>query len=287
MAKKDYYKILNVTQKSSLKEIKSAYRQLALKYHPDHNPDNDDAIEMFNRIKEAYDILTDADLRKKFDFTYKPTKQEPVHEPEEPKTTGSKVDNKKKGKNLRYNLYITLEDVASGCERSIRYIRKNNGENETVQLKVKVPVGSFHLQRLKLVNYGDTDKTGTGDLFVIIHLQEHPMFIKNDIDLRVNVPVSYIDIMLGSSIEVPTLKGIRKLKLKACEFDKLEYRMKGFGLPDNKNHLKGDLTIYCFIEHPRKLTTHEKNAAQKAQKSWPQGEMMRQYHSYLKQIKGK
>ena len=283
MAKKDFYKILKVDPKSSLKEIKSAYRQLALKYHPDHNPENPDAAEMFAIIKEAYEVLTTADLRKSYDFDYTPSRREPTVQPQKP--TGP-VESKKKGKNLRYNLYISLEDVSKGCERGIRYIRKNKNESETIQLKVKVPKGAFDNQRLKLTNYGDTDQGGSGDLFVIIHLHDHPIFLKNDLNLRVNVPVSYLDVMLGSMIEVPTLNGIKKIKLKACEFDDLETTMKGFGLPDHKGHFKGDLLVHFFIEHPRKLSTAEKNAVQKGLRTWPQGEMMQQYQNYLKQQKG-
>ena len=246
MAKKDYYKILNVDHKANLKTIKSAYRQLALKYHPDHNPGNARALKMFNQVKEAYEILISSEQKKNYDFSYTPGPTPKAQAKTSPREAGEKTS----GKNLRYNLYITLEDVAKGCERGIRYMRKNSSEKETVQLKIKVPKGAFHHQRLKLADYGDTDKSGTGDLFVIIHLQTHPMFLKNDLNLRVNVPIRYIDAALGSTVEVPTLGGIRKLKLKACEFEDLEYTMTGFGLPDPKGHFKGDLIVYCFIEHP-------------------------------------
>jgi DnaJ-class molecular chaperone len=84
LAKKDFYKILNIDHKASTKAVKTAYRQLALKYHPDHNPNNPKAVEMFTLIKEAYDILSDPDLRKKYDFTYTPSKPEPVVEPQKP-----------------------------------------------------------------------------------------------------------------------------------------------------------------------------------------------------------
>ncbi len=289
MAKKDFYKILNIDHKATTKAVKTAYRQLALKYHPDHNPNNPKAVEMFTLIKEAYDILSDPDLRKKYDFSYTPSKPEPVVEPQRPRpsqTPSSSTTPPKKVKNLRYNLYITLEDVLNGCERSIRFIRKNQSENETVQLKVRVPKGAFNHQRLKLAGYGDVSKEGTGDLFVIIHLQEHPIFLKDDLNLRVNVPISYLDAMLGSQIEVPILTGIRKIKLKPCEFEDLNVVLQGFGLPDPKGQYKGELLVHFFIEHPKSLSTFEKNAAQKCQRTWPEGDMMRQYKSYLTQHKG-
>lgn len=286
MAKKDYYKILNVDHKAPIKAIKTAYRQLALKYHPDHNPDNQQALEMFTLIKEAYEVVSDPDTRAKYDFSYTPTKTDPIVEHQAPPQTSKSTSSPKKVKNLRYNLFITLEDVLNGCDRSIRFIRKNNGENETIQLKVRVPKGAFNHQRLKLSGYGDKSQTETGDLFVIIQLQEHPIFLKNDLNLRVNVPIRYVDVLLGSQIEVPTLNGIRKIKLKPCEFDQLNVTLKGFGLPDPKDHFKGELLVHFFIENPRSLSTSEKNAMQKILRTWPEGDMVRQYKSYLTQHKG-
>ncbi len=287
MARKDYYKILNVDPKANLKEIKSAYRQLALKYHPDHNPDNPDAISMFSEIKEAYETLTTTELKKNYDSTYRPTpRPQPRAEPQ-PQPNGTKAgQGGGKGKNLRYNLFITLEDVVRGCDRTIRYIRTNNNEKETVQIKVRVPKGAFQNQRLKLGGYGDISKDGAGDLFVIVHIQNHPMFIRNELNLRVNVPITYADAALGSTIDVPSLNGIRKLKLKVCEFDDLQHVLRGFGLPDPKGNFKGDLIVHCFIEHPKRLSTQERANLERSLKTWPQGEMMQQYQVYLRELKG-
>lgn len=286
MAKKDFYRLLNLDHTASLKQIKSAYRQLALKYHPDHNPNNMDAAQIFAAVREAYEILSNPDSKAQYDSTYQPQKKTSNEGPAVWETDNNKRSPQSSGKNLRYNLYITLEDVLNGCERTIRYIRNNKGEKETVQLKVRVPKGAFNNQRLKLSQYGDVEKNGSGDLFVIVHLQNHPMFLKKDLDLRVNIPIRYVDIMLGSTIEVPTLNGVRKLKLKSCDFDELQFTWKGFGLPDHKANLKGDLHIHCFIEHPKKLSSTQRDAMQKLSKTWPEGEMMQQYQVYLKQLKG-
>jgi DnaJ-class molecular chaperone len=286
LANKDFYKILNVSNKASLKEIKSAFRQLALKFHPDHNPGDSEALKTFNLIKEAYETLSSPDLRKKYDFSYTPSSAPtPGEVRAEPRKT-SETGREKKGRNLRYNLFITLEDVVTGCERSIRYIRKSRGEPETVQLKVRVPKGAYHHQRLKLTGYGDMSDSGPGDLFVIIHLQNHPIFIRRENDLRVNVPITYADAALGARISFPTLTGIKSLKLKACEFEDLEFHLKGQGLPDHDGKTRGELHVHCFIEHPKKMNPEQVNAMQKLRRSWPEGEMMQQYQTYLKQAKG-
>lgn len=276
MGKKDYYAILNVDHKAPLKAIKSAYRQLALKYHPDHNPNNPEALAQFALIREAYETLTSPELKKAYDFEYRPQPEVSVQRHPETDLSG-----KKAGKNLRYNLYVTLEEVARGGERSIRFIRQNKKVKETVQLKVSIPRGAFHHQRLKLSNYGDVDGNTAGDLFIIIHLQNHPIFLKNGLDLRVNVPISYLDALLGTSISVPTLIGVKEVKLRSCDFDRLEYTLKGMGLPDHQSSTHGDIIVHCFIDNPIKMSTAEKNALQKILKTWPQGEMMQQYQSYI------
>lgn len=67
MAKRDYYEVLGVEKSASQSDIKSAYRKLALKYHPDKNKDDKEAEEKFKEASEAYEVLSDEDKRKKYD----------------------------------------------------------------------------------------------------------------------------------------------------------------------------------------------------------------------------
>src|SRR6188768_3142118 len=67
MTKKDYYEILSVTKTASGEEIKKAYRKVAMQYHPDRNPDNKEAEEKFKEAAEAYEVLSDADKKAKYD----------------------------------------------------------------------------------------------------------------------------------------------------------------------------------------------------------------------------
>ena len=283
MDKKDYYAILNIDPKATVKEIKSAYRQMALKYHPDHNPHNPNAAEQFGLVQMAYEVLGHSESRKKYDRYYTPRPQKPAPEP--PRKTRSATSKPQKSKNLRYNLYVRLEDLVHETERSIRFMRTGKKEKETVQIKVKIPRGAFHHQRLKVARYGDWDGKTWGDLFVIVHIQNHPIFFQQGLDLRVNVPINYLDAALGSVISVPTLSGAKKLKLRYCEFDDLDHTFKGLGIPDPKGMGRGDLHIHCFIEHPKRLSTQEKNAMQKAQRTWPKGELVEQYQTYMKENK--
>ncbi len=282
MARKSYYTILNIDPSAGPKEIKSAYRQMALKYHPDHNPGDRQVLPQFNLVQKAYETLRVPELRKIYDETHKNLK---IKVPTVTTDSGAESSGKSFNKNLRYNLYITLEDVVRGCERRISYIRKNENRKETVQLKVKVPKGAFHCQRLKISEYGNRGDHVFGDLFVVVHLQDHPVFTRKGLDLKINVPISYLDVLLGQSLEIPTLFGLKKLRLKACDFGNLNFTWKGLGLPDFREQSRGNLQVNCFIEHPVNLSTKDKDALQKLQKSWPRGEMMQQYQSCLDRFK--
>ncbi len=140
MAKRDFYKILNLKKNASENEIKRAYRKLAMKYHPDRNPNNKNAEEKFKEIKEAYEVLSDSEKRIIYD--------QYGHAGIDPNMSGSSAsaeasnfadafgdifgdifgsnrdrDNNNKGSNgkdLRYNLEITLEQAAYGFNTSIR-----------------------------------------------------------------------------------------------------------------------------------------------------------------------
>lgn len=275
MAKKDYYSILGIDQKATQKAIKTAYRQMALKYHPDHNPHNSTASHRFKLIREAYEVLIDATAKKHYDLSYTPPKPQEAAKPETTKKASSEPK-----KNLRYNVFITLEEVVNGCEKTIRYLRNVNGEKETIQLKVKIPKGAYNQQRLRVAEYG----ANTGDLFVVVHLQNHPIYQINGLDISLNVPISYLQAAQGSVIEVPTLSGVKKVKLRSCEFDNIRFTLNGLGLPDLNTGERGRLYVYCFIEHPKRLSSEQKNALQKALSSWPQGDMMQEYQSYLSKV---
>src|SRR5580693_5878629 len=135
MAKKDYYEVLGVNRDASEDDIKKAYRKLAMKYHPDRNPDNPKAEEQFKEAKEAYEILTDANKRAAYD--------QYGHAGVDPSAGaagagfggfadafgdifgdifggGRGRSNVYRGADLRYNLEISLEEAARGTETRIR-----------------------------------------------------------------------------------------------------------------------------------------------------------------------
>ena len=140
MAKRDYYEVLGVNRDASEEDLKKAYRRLAMKWHPDRNPDNPKAEEHFKEAKQAYEILTDAGKRAAYD--------QYGHAGVDPSAAagagfaggagfGNFADafgdifgdifgggrgraNVYRGADLRYNLEIALEEAARGTETKIR-----------------------------------------------------------------------------------------------------------------------------------------------------------------------
>jgi molecular chaperone DnaJ len=136
--KRDYYEVLGLNRDASDEEIKKAYRKLAMKFHPDRNPDSKDGEEKFKEAKEAYEILSEPDKRKAYDAYGHAGVNQQMGGPGEAGfggfaeafgdifsdifggTQGRGRSNVFRGADLRYNLEITLEQAARGAEMKIR-----------------------------------------------------------------------------------------------------------------------------------------------------------------------
>lgn len=133
MARRDYYNVLGVKKTASQDEIKRAFRTLAMKYHPDRNPDDVEADRRFREVAEAYEVLGDPESRAKYDRMgpfFKPNGGPPT--PEELQEFVSDALNglfgrkpgNKPGEDLKYTLALSLEDVAAGIEREVQVARQ-------------------------------------------------------------------------------------------------------------------------------------------------------------------
>ena len=295
MSKRDYYEVLGVPRDVGEQELKSAYRKLALKYHPDRNPNDRTAEERFKEAAEAYGVLADPDKRARYDKFghaglgggtpgFDPTTFADFNDIfgnlgdmfgfGDIFGTGRRRRGPRRGADLRYDLPIALENAAAGteatlqvpreepCDRcagsgaaagsspetcpqchgrgQVRYqqgfltvarpcgacrgagkvirnpcnaCRGNGCVSRERKLKVKVPAGIDTGQQLRLQGEGEHGPHGgdPGDLYVVIHVQDHPVFRREGSDLLCAIPVSYPTLVLGGTITVPTLDGAETL----------------------------------------------------------------------------
>jgi molecular chaperone DnaJ len=128
-------------------------------------------------------------------------------------------------------------------------------------LTVKVPPGVETGTRLKLTGEGEAGVRGgpPGDLYVVILVQEHPIFRRHGDDLYCEVPISFTQAALGAQIEIPTLSGRAVLKIPPGTQTGMELRIRGKGFPNMRGHGRGDLLARIFVEVPTHLTAKQRD----------------------------
>ncbi|MEZ0393194.1 MAG: DnaJ C-terminal domain-containing protein, partial [Pseudobdellovibrionaceae bacterium] len=191
-----------------------------------------------------------------------------------------------RGADLRYTLNISFEDSALGTEKTISFIRQRNNREETARLAVKVPAGVKQGQRLKLSGEGDgAPQSGpSGDLYVIINVQDHPLFKREDDDVLLDVPVGFTDAILGGEIEVPTLTGRVALKIPAGTHTGQTFRLKGKGFPKSGGFGAGDMRIRVMVDTPSHLSSKQKELVQELAKSAAETPQVKEFKDKMAQI---
>src|SRR3954468_20042841 len=132
-------------------------------------------------------------------------------------------------------------------------------ETESV-LTVKVPPGVDTGTRLKLTGEGEPGERGgpPGDLYVVVHVHEHPIFIREDTEVICEVPISFTQAALGSTIDVPTLDGKVKMKIPSGTQSGKVFRLRGKGIPHLNGYQRGDQHVRVTVEVPEKLTKKQR-----------------------------
>lgn len=341
MAKRDFYDVLGVPKGASDGEIKKAYRKMAMKHHPDRNPENKKASEeKFKEINEANDILSDPEKRGAYDRY--------GHAGVDPNMGGGGGypggfadafgdifgdifgggrgggrggPQMYRGADLRYNLEITLEQAAQGFNTTIRVpswdtcgtcsgsgakpgtspttcttcgghgtIRMQQGFFSVQQtcpkchgkgqilanpcrdcggvgrikrnkkLEVKIPAGIDDGMRIRSSGNGEPGQHGgpPGDLYVEIHIKQHPIFQRNNDDLHCEMPISFARAALGGEIEVPTLDGKVAFPIPEGTQTGKVFRMRGKGIKGVRSSRIGDLFCHITIQTPVSLTERQK-----------------------------
>jgi len=202
---KDPYEILGVQKTDSANAIRAAYRKLAKKHHPDLNPGKPEAAERFKEISAAYELLSDADKRSRYDRG-------------EIDASGNEVPPQRP-------FYRDYADAANGTSRRITL-----PEGKTLDVRIPAGVRDGHVLRLKGQGMPGFGGGPTGDALVEIVVAPHPLFRREGDDIIIELPVTIQEAVVGTTLEVPTIKGKVRLSIPPNSGTGTRLRLRGRGI---------------------------------------------------------
>lgn len=286
MAYIDYYQILGIQKTATQEEIKSAYRKLARKMHPDLNPDDKDAHKKFQQINEANEVLSDPEKRKKYDqygehwqhaeaFEKKQSRQQnyapqdfgsDMHEGEfsdffESLFGRAGGSGRQRGQNVKYRgqdynaeLMLPFRQAYTSHQQTITV----NGKN----LRITIPAGIENGQTIRIKGHGGPGANGgpNGDLYISFAIEADPVFRRDGNDLYTQVDLDLYTAVLGGEVMLDTFSGKVKLKVNPETQNGIKIRLKGKGFPLYKQDGQfGDLYVTYQVRIPTGLTQQEKD----------------------------
>jgi len=359
MKKRDYYEILGIDRSADVAVIKQAYRKLAMKYHPDRNPGNKQAVKQMAEINEAYAVLSDHEKRHLYDL-YGHAGLEGYSRDDLFRSVdfsslfrefglgnfgfgggifdsffnarGARPGRPRRGADLKYTLKVTLQEVAFGVEKEIEIpitrtclschgtgaeegglkdcdrcrgsgqvvtehrsgysvfrqinacskcsgtgkivqkpCKKCHGKGmveETDRISISIPGGADSGYRIRIDGRGEVGDEGTppGDLYVVLEVEEHPIFERHGDDIYMVMEVSFARAALGGEIDVPGLDGDLKLDIPQGTQNGEVLRIIDSGIPHLDGHGRGDQYVVAKVVTPQKLTEREKELFQELDK---------------------
>ena len=348
MSKRDYYDILGVNKSASSAEIKKAYRKVAIKYHPDKNPDDKQAEENFKEAAEAYEVLSNPEKKQKYDrfgheglrggpggFSGGSMNMEDIFDqfgdifgggsPFDSFFGSGRNQSRNKGTNLRIKLKLSIQEIANGVEKKIKVKRlvtasgvtfktcsvcKGNGKvNKVVNtmlgqmvsssscyqcngsgqvidnkppgvdstglqfkeevIKINIPSGVNDGVQLSMSGKGNESPSGgtSGDLLILIEEIEDNNFKRDGNNIVFDLYLNFIDAVLGTDIEVPTINGRVKIKIPAGTQSGKILRLRGKGIKDLNSSITGDQLVHVNIWTPKKFNKEEEKLLLKLKES--------------------
>lgn len=292
MEYKDYYKTLGVDKNASAEEIKKAFRKQALKYHPDRNPGNKQAEEKFKELNEAYEVLSDAEKRRRYDqlgdsYTawqqrggspgnfnwdqWGSARQVSAEELDEmfggfsdffsfifggmPQQGRSQRAARPQRRPAAYEhkLTISLMEAYHGSERLL--------EIDNRRYQVKIPAGAKTGTKIRLAGIGPG---GGSDLYLVVEVAPDPRFERSGDDLTTETKIDLFTAVLGGEIPVETPSGKVLLTIPPGTQPGQKFRLAGRGMPRLRapdSH--GDLYVIVKVEIPRKLSPQQRELYEK------------------------
>ena len=355
---KNPYEALGVSKTASADEIKSAYRRLAKKYHPDANPNNKEAEEKFKEINSAYEILSDPKKKANFDkfgsadgpsfgggaggaggfggfnfgggFGGFSDIFENLFDGDLGSMFGGRRSSQtrtQKGSDIVIDMNITFEESCNGVSKNVTFNRnercpdchgtgakdgsslktcsycngaghvkqtqrlgafgvienvvtcsvcngtgkvitdkckKCNGKGnlkKPVSYTVSIPAGIDDGQTLTISGEGNTPNgTGiSGDLHIRVHVEKHPILVREDFDLYMELPITFTEAILGTKVRIPVIGGTTTLEIPPNTQNGAIHRLRGRGIKKLRGIGTGDLVVKIFVEMPK---TVDKRVAQ-------------------------
>jgi len=334
--REDYYDILAVSRSASSSEIKKAYRKLAMKYHPDRNPDDKEAEAKFKECTEAYEVLSDEKKRQIYDtYGHDGLKNSGYSGPGNFEDVFSSFgdifgdlfgfgggrsrtrrDGPVPGNDLRYDVTISFMEAVHGVSKEVELNRRDtcwtcegtgsrpghpkktcpmcdgrgqvirsqgffqvsstcpqcHGEGEIItdpctdcdgsglvhkskNVAIKIPAGVDSGARMRLRGEGEGGRRGgpAGDLYVVVHVEEHDFFMREGDTIFARLPVSMVDAALGAKIEVPTVHGKKTLEVPAGSQSGERFTLKHEGVPRLRGSGKGSMIVELQVMTPTNL----------------------------------
>lgn len=354
MAKRDYYEILGVGKSASNEELKKAYRKIAIKYHPDKNPDNPEAEEKFKEAAEAYEVLRDDSKRQQYDrfghegmrgaggggFSGGGMSMDDIfsqfgdvfggHNPFESffgggGGGGSRRSSGRRGSNLRIKVKLSLDEIAHGAEKKIKVNRlvvadgvtykdcktcggsgqmrkvvntmlgqmvsattchTCNGSGKIIDkrppgvdnsgllqkeevIDIKIPGGVGEGMQLSMSGKGNNGPNGgpAGDLLILIEEKPDELLKRDGNNVVYDLHLNFVDAVLGTSVEVPTIDGKVKIKIDSGTQSGRILRLRGKGIQDINGYGAGDQLIHVNIWTPKQVSKDEQGILEKLRES--------------------
>ncbi len=340
----DYYETLSVSRSADGSEIKKAYRKLAMKFHPDRNPDDKSAEEKFKSCTEAYEVLSDERKREIYDtYGHDGLKNSGYSGPGNAEDIFSSFgdifgdlfgfggggrsrarrDGPIPGNDLRYDVEISFMEAVHGVSKEVQLTRKDtcwtcegtgnrpgtqkqtcptcNGRGQVVRsqgffqmsstcpqchgegaivtdpctdchgtgllektkkVALKIPAGVDTGARMRLRGEGEGGRRGgaSGDLYVVVHVEEHEFFKREGDTIYCRFPISMVKAALGASVEVPTIHGKKSLDVPAGSQSGELFTLRNEGVVNLRGRGKGDMVVELQVMTPTKLCEEQKKA---------------------------
>lgn len=268
----NYYEILGVAENATNEEIKSAYRKLAVKYHPDKNKGDKDAESRFKEISAAYDTLGNDNKRREYDIQRNAAMHTHHHGFHMNFGAGG-IDemiqqmfnqagfgnfNFRRGpernKDVSLNMTISLEDAFNGKQVPMQI---NTPSGRSVELNVSIPAGVEHGMRIRYQGQGDQRNTSLppGDLYIQIEVAPHHLFTRNQSSLETNVKLDAINCAIGCKKKIQCIDGstIDLIIPNGTQHGaKLRVPKKGMPVQPNSRE-RGDMLVSINVQIPASL----------------------------------